>query len=661
MPSDARAPSLGHLPLILADALAGTLAAWQVLALLCVYLGWSFDTLFPLGFLALGGLALPLLTRPWAEDAPTVEAARPPERAVWAAVALAVTAWAAYHFAKLPLHLVAFAVAPLPWLYVAPRQGVGGHPSPLAGRWDLAAILLAGAGAAWVTLHLRRADVDDGYYLNAVLQTLAQPHRPVLGFDGIHGDPTAPIQQVIHRPQTYELLVAWWTRLLGLPGRFVYWVVAPAVAASTIGLVHWSLVKRLAPKLAPLALVVALGVACVWGDGDQTIGRFGFPRLFQGKSVFVTCAMPLLAAALVAHGQRPSARSWIRVAAAAFGATTFTSTALVVVPVALAFGGLGGLRRERSAALWVLAAWSAAVPVVAVLGLMYLELRAAGGLASDGHIMKSTAALGSARSGMVLFALAALPWLLRGGSGAVWVARGIAVAMLLLLNGVVPELLGEQAAKLLNWRTFWAIPFTPLVALAMAAGLSAAWDLRRSGSIADGVRGLVAVALMGAFVLRGHWAIERDGITVVFAAEKTIDKYEQIADEVMLHAGADDLVAAGPHVSQALAMRQDKPRLNAVWARYVVNLTRHWGREETDRRLRILHYVRGKSTAVPSSQLDAGCVTVVVTLPRHKGKGNSDVVLPRLGFEKVGARLAHDVWKRAPSYLPESCREDATE
>lgn len=644
---------------MLADALAGYLGLWQLLALVAVYGGLSFDTLFPAGFVALVGLGLPWLTRPWDDEGPieppVVVEPRPPLVAF--ALILAVAAWGGFHFAKLELHLVAFAVAPLVWLYVAPSKRVGGAVAPAASWLDLAAIVGVGVMAATVTLNLRRADVDDGYYLNAVLQTLAQSHLPVLGFDGIHGDPTAPIQQVIHRPQTFELLVAWWTKLLGMPGRFVYWVLAPAVAASTVGLVHWTLVKRLAPRLAPLALVVALGVALVWGDGDQTMGRFGFPRLFQGKSVFVTCAMPLLAAALLAFGQRPTWRSWLRVLAVGFGATAFTSTALVVVPIALAFGALGGLRRDRTAAFGTLAAWAVAVPVVGVLGMLYLELQAAGGLASDGHEMRSTAALGRARSAMVLVSLGALPWLLRGQGGAVWLARVLGPAMLLLLNGVVPGWLGDRAAQLLNWRTLWAIPFTPLLGLAVAAGLDGGLRvLRRTGGWADGARLALVLALTAAFVARGTWAIEGDGIGYRFAAEKTLDRYEGVADVVLRHAGPDDVVAASPHISQALAMREDKPRLNGVWIRYVVNLTRHWGQEETDRRLRILQYARGKSKVVPEGDLDAQCITVLVTMPRHRGVGDTAVVVPRMGFRKMGAHLGHEVWVRDAQALPEACR-----
>jgi hypothetical protein len=444
-----------------------------------------------------------------------------------------------------------------------------------------------------------------------------------------------------------------------MPGRFVYWVLAPAAAAASVGLVHWTLVKRLAPRLAPLAIVVALGVALCWGDGDQTIGRFGFPRLFQGKSVFVTCAMPLLAAALVAHGQAPTWRSWLRVLAAGFGATAFTSTALVVVPIALAFGALGGLRWDRRAILGTMSAWTVALPVVGVLGMLYVELQAAGGLASDGHEMRATASLGRARSAMVLVALAALPWLLRGRGGAVWLARVLGPAMLLLLNGVVPGWLGDRAAQLLNWRTFWAIPFTPLLGLAVAAGLDGGWRcFRRGGSWVDGARLALTLALAAAFVSRGAWAVEGDGIGYRFAAEKTLDRNEAVADLVMKHAGPDDMVAASPHVSQSLAMRRKKPRLNAVWIRYVVNLTRHWGQEETDRRLRILLYARGKSKVVPQADLDEQCVTVVVTVPKHRGAGDTEEVLPQMGFSKVGSHLAHDVWTRDVTQLPAACWPD---
>jgi len=300
-------------------------------------------------------------------------------------------------------------------------------------------------------------------------------------------------------------------------------------------------------------------------------------------------------------------------------------------------------------------AWGAVAPVLLVLAGMAWELRVAGGLASDGHIMRSTAALGSARSGMVLFALAALPWWLRGADGAVWVARVVGVAMLLLLNGVVPSWLGDRAAQLLNWRSFWAIPFTPLLGLAWAAGAVAAWEAWSRRSRAGWLRGCLALLLGVAFVLRGTWAVHGDGIVVAFASEKVLHKYERIADEVMRHVGPTDHVAAGPHVSQALAMRRRKPKLNAVWARYVVNLTRFWGREETDRRLRILQYVRAKAAGTPLDDLDQQCITVVVTLPRHAA-GPSAGDLPERGFAQATTVNGHVLWTRPAASLPQACR-----
>jgi hypothetical protein len=80
--------------------------------------------------------------------------------------------------------------------------------APEVNTRDLVAIALAGTIGAGLAISMNRWDVDDGYYLNAVVQHLEHPTLAVLSFDGLHGDLTAPIQQVMHRATS-----SWWLPL----------------------------------------------------------------------------------------------------------------------------------------------------------------------------------------------------------------------------------------------------------------------------------------------------------------------------------------------------------------------------------------------------------------------------------------------------------------
>ncbi len=627
------------------DALIGWLALWQVAALVAVYGGLSFDALTALGVVALTGLAMPYVTRS-AEGGQPSEPATPDPRGVALAVLLALAAVIAYDEKLLTVAPVCFMVAPLAALYVAPRARVG-LPAVVEGRWpDAVSVLITGAAAALLTAFLRRADVDDGYYLNAILQTLLHPNWPAYGFDGIHGEPGAPMQQVIHRPQTYELLVAWFCRWTGVPGREAYWIAVPSIAAAASALTHWALARVVAPRVAWLAVPIAFAVLVMWGDGGQTIGRFGFQRLFQGKSIFVTVMLPLVMYAALRFVGAPSWRSALRLVAAQLAATVFTSTALVVVPMATALGVGAGWHLSRRGAGVVAAGWATAAPVVGVLGWMAYELHQAGGLASEGHLMADNTAIGARRAALVLVGLAGLPWWAAGRDGATWAARWVQVALLVLLNGVTPALLGEGVAGLLNWRTFWAIPFAPLLGIAMASALGSITTARQSAH--DAVRVVAGVAWLWAFSVEGLWAIEKEGVSIEFAALKTRDKHEVVADEVLRFAGVDQMVAAPPHISQALAMREAKPRLVGVWLRYIVNLTRFWGPIETAQRTAVLEFTRANVRVTPADDLDALCVDVLVTERSVRTATDAEAVLPTLGFKRVREVASHDIWTRPP-------------
>lgn len=651
-------PRLADAPWLLLDALVGWLGAWQTFALIAVFGGLSFDALTGLGALALGGLLLPLLTRPW--EMPEREQVALPEVRWWwillALVPIPVTQQV-LEGRRMAVGVMAMLALPLAAIHTAPRTRALPSTSLAAGGLDAASLIVTGVAAALITTALCRPDVDDGYYLNEVIQTLLHPDLAVLSFDGIHGVPGAPLQQVVHRPQTYEVLVAFFSRLSGGDPRAVYWLWVPGVAAALAPLCWWSVARQLAPRVAWLAVPLTLGVLCTWGDGPQTIARFGLPRLFQGKSVFVFAMVAVLVHAALRHLSEQSWRSALRLAAAALAASLFTSTALVVAPIAVGLTLLAGLRLDRAGLRTFATGLAATAPLVLTLALSFLELRTAGGLASDGYQQADTTSLGNHRSALALAWLASVPWWMGDRPQRSLVARHVVVSVSIVASGLGPLLLGEVVADLLNWRTFWAIPFGPLMGLGAVCALDAGWRAVRAWRPMDLARVVWLALLVTMFVRAGDWSVEKDGINVRFAELKVKPAFEEIADAVLALTDPDDVVAAPPHASQALAMRMDKPKLVGVWVRYLNNLARFWGQEETDRRLAVLEYTRGtKPMDVPSAELEGLCVRVLVVVAKRTSSVEQRERLRDLGFQPVRDVAGHVIWSRPRDRLPAACR-----
>lgn len=650
-------PSLlvARLPASAVDALIGAFAAWQGLALACVALEASFGTLVLLSPLAVCGLALPLWTRPWdaevGNDAPAA-----PVAGGLVGLALAVAAAAAYTDGQLGLFWTAMGVLPLLAVLVAPRQPLAAGPPPdlSAGPLDWAALVATGAAAAALTLWIKQTDPDDGFYLTVAIGHLQNPGLALLSFDTVHGDTTVPIQQVLYRSETFEVFVAWVAKLSGYDPRSAYWLGVPAFFAACSALAHWVVARAFAPRLAWLATPVGFAVLCLWGDGKDAIGKYGFCRLYQGKSVFVTVMAPLVLYAGYRFVTAPSRRSWARLMLVQLAATVFTTTALVMAPLAAGLTVLAGLERRRPDV--AAAGLASSGPTLVVLVWMAIELRRAGGLVEDGHMEAITTSLGAYHGGLALLGLglAALALRMQSQPGGVFLARYGVASVLVVLNGATPAMLGSNVAELLNWRSFWSVPLAPILAVAVAGGLGAGVAAVRERTAPHLAVAAVAAGLAYAF-WQGPSAIDGRGVGRDWMAWKVSHALMQEADRIVALTSPDDVVAAPPILGQYVILRPVRPKVVGVWYRWTASLRRHWGKDESDQRIRVVKYARGHDKGPPPlADLDAQCVRVLVTDRAVRRRPNGTAGLDGLGFVRRNGR-AYDVWVRERADLPAFC------
>jgi hypothetical protein len=548
---------------------------------------------------------------------------------VYGGVSFTVMSWLA------PLVLL---VGMLVWLWAAEDAPLRRTRSPL--------VAVTAMASAVAVLGLNRPDMDDAYYLNAAMQTVANPDLAVLSFDGMHGDVTVPIQQLIHRPQTYELLVASVMSWSGISGDFAYFVLLPAMFALLATAVTSTFLRELGVRWFGVGTLFWLVLMLAWGDGHRTFGNFGLVRLFQGKGLFLCIGVPVIVLMAKRFMDRPSAGRWLMMALAGLAAVSFTSSGLLIAPVCIGIALLAGVRDPRSlirSGFGLLAA----TPVLAILGLVQRELSTQGPLISDGDVATMWSVLGASRGWWVLALLTWLPLLAfwRALPSRRWLLAYTGLAFLLVLNGQTAQPLADHVAALFSWRLYWVIPVPLLLSAAFAIAV-------RGAPNRFGAPAWVALVAAGGLLFSGPWVPRKGNQTRwTFAQPKRPATEDALNRKVRELTAADDLVLMPQYPASFMTHHLDAPRMVAVRHFYVKNLARHWGQQETNDRLALMRLVEKKVSAAETHrgliQIEDRGIDLVVTCCKARDNGVLGDGLKSRGFTRV-ADGKYPIWTRTP-------------
>ncbi len=359
---------------------------------------------------------------------------------------------------------------------------------PLAGtRRELAVLALALCCAA-LALILHRPDADDSFYVNVAASAADLPGAPLLVFDTLHGIPDLPLHQPIYRLHSIELALGAAAWLSGVPAIAVFHLGATAVFAALVPLAWAALFRRLTPQRWLFATTAFLAILFSAADTHRWYGNFAFPRIWQGKSIYLFVWLPLVYARAIDFARDPGLGRGLWLMAVQIAAVGASSSAVWEGPAASLLALASTLRPDRRG-LRTFAQGALASGYVIAMGwwlmqgdianhdplLQRAQIRAVGRAWAPGvefsEALRTVFGAGSL-FGASLAALAS-SWAFCGRAE---LGRRFAIVVPLVVWGaLLNPFLERDLAKLLTgpsyWRVLWCIPVPLLLALVLSAPL----------------------------------------------------------------------------------------------------------------------------------------------------------------------------------------------
>ena len=333
-------------------------------------------------------------------------------------------------------------------------------------RWIVVVVMLA---SMIIALCEHRVNWDDAKYLHIVASALDHPNEPMLVYDNLHGVKGLKVYHPSVQLQTYELLVATISRVFAVNHLHVYYLILPPFWAALSVIAQWILIRRIAGKYAPLALVTTFVMLALWG-GHRSYGSFAVD--FVGRGIFLTFAVPALISASLDLVEMATARKWLLLFLSAWTGCLLTSTAYAVAPVAvflvlISCYGLS-IQRLREFAFGTLAVlWC---PLVLGYVTFVAPIVTPVDVDTPGNV-HTVFKGGQGRIALILFGLAPFFTLFAKLQSARWLLRYVALSAVVLFSGIFLDWIGTHSS-ILSWRLLWAIPVPAIVGVGLSASIS---------------------------------------------------------------------------------------------------------------------------------------------------------------------------------------------
>lgn len=527
------------------------------------------------------------------------------------------------------------------------------HPFSQKDFFGIAAIALS---AALVTLIAHRPDADDATYLNSIVYALDFIHAPIMKFDGIHGIANLPINTPVYRVHSYEMFIAFLANSTHLSPILISHLLLPPIFACFVIFANWLVVHKLFPQHHLPALFFVFLIFLFWGDSHRTFGNFSLVRLFQGKAIMISAFIPLILFYAMEFVERRTTRSWMLLFLVQIGAVGFSSSALVVAPLASTFVLLGAWRPEKD---WnrVLAWGMVSSIYVIVLGLSLLpDVQGFSGFA--GNTVSTESFNGTFDTGdglsmvmgegwlkyFALFCLLTCSIKIRGSRFRLFITGFPLVAVFFLFSPWTSDFMAYATAGNMSWRVFWALPFPLFMGIAMAGIFS--FNRRLMGIKMGSV--LFVIAVFFCALWSGKWTTSLENGTTISMPHYKIDEFYGIAEAIKELTPDKGMVLAPVEIAKWLPTFQKYPYVIVSRKMYLRKLRRFIGEDEFQARSKLFDCVNnraGSEQCVPLIVKEAGRRKLNTIIMKRELGGQDELAhgLESLGFQKqwIGE---FDVW-----------------
>jgi Family of unknown function (DUF6077) len=419
--------------------------------------------------------------------------------------------WIVSYFANLSFSAttpIFFLLLPASVLALAFERTATDQRTPIAirrARRDTLIVLIFVIAGVLLTLFLHRADSDDELYLGMAFSLLANADQPVQQLPGYGTGFDANGFSLI---SAYEPLKAMVSYITGLPLLDSYYLLVPALMSAVTVIVTYRLLRELIPEGWILGMLFFFVVMLTWGDVHRTLANFGFVRMFQGKSVFVSTVVPAIF--LYFFLLRGKTRAWFHgflLVAAVISGVGFSRGGLVIGPLLVLFLALASIRLD-TLGRWptrvvVLTAVSAVVIMLFVyrsgwtlMNTSHLVYTSRGDVVSTTNLEMVEFTMGLGIRAIILLVCVGASFLFVNEKELRYSYRNfLAIFFLLLLIPWTSEFFAKTLQEYLSWRWLWVTPVPVLASVAVGGALAGIRQVSNS-AVALGVFLVLGVGFM---------------------------------------------------------------------------------------------------------------------------------------------------------------------
>jgi hypothetical protein len=470
----------------------------------------------------------------------------------------------------------------------------------------LLALALACAGITYVS---HRPDIDDAVYAGTAADAVAHSELPVLSHDVLYGGRDLPPMLPSYRVESYELLVAFFSRWFG--GEPLCWghAIFPTLLVLILPFAWAKLMRVLSPRYWLGGTVLALVLFSLPGD-PRALGNDVFVRLFLGKAILACLAIPLLYAFAWAFEDTGAVWDWVLLAATSTACVGLSASGIFVAPVALAAAALGGWRpgmTRRAVLTFLPAIYPLACGLAVSSGFKALEPVFAH-MPARAHLAV-TMVFGEHTHYLFLFALLAAPFLVRESSLRWRLMVVVLIYFLLPLNPFTFKLLAKFTTRDAVWRILWCVPVVGIAAAPVVHAIEIAFE--RWGRRGLAVSVFLLVCGLGYLVPHSSFAAA-NGVSYSLRPLKVPPHDYETARDAIAATPAGTAVLAPDTIAVWIPTFVHRPPLVSVRELYDEEMGVHMAPQEAKERRELRELVSGQEFPLDREQ------ELLNALPRYQ-------------------------------------------